>query len=251
MSIIKESITNALEGIVSDVKCCYDGPQCVHATLVADADGNVICSECFSPIHDATNSDKENEELKEEFLQYHEIKGNINERNKNNKEDDGDDKLDVLKHIRMPSPQQKGGSHRDKTKYDRKRDNKKEKFDELREVIRSCVFEAKEWIKDGFDVPIDCMNALTDSKNPLYGSFDEDEVNIAYLVKKNGRFRCSRCQLDSEDPRFMSIHRLGGLVKSINEVQDALLNREPVLMSCSYGDDIGAGEIVPLKLEEG
>jgi hypothetical protein len=76
--MIKESIIQALEGIPSEIKCCYE-IECVHADLISDDDGNVICSNCFSKIHYANNSDEENILAKERFLSTHEIRGNINE----------------------------------------------------------------------------------------------------------------------------------------------------------------------------
>lgn len=64
---------------------------------------------------------------------------------------DQEDKYEVLKHIRMSSPSQKGNVHKDKKKYDRKKE-KKIKFDEVLDsltkrepVLVSCSYGDDIW----------------------------------------------------------------------------------------------------------
>ena len=290
---IKESIERALEGLTSEIKCCYE-VECVPSELISE-EGNVLCSNCREAIHVGVLSDEENMKQREIFLHYHEIRGNINESKKIDKED----KYDVLRHIRMPSPEQKGSAHKDKTKYSRKEKHRKnfdeavnikklvelfeledeeeecprgyhKEYDHRGKATGECIKgetdsgeevsaalrrslrglnEARNWVREGFDVTIDCYNASVDQEDSLYGTFDEDvEPKETYLFEDtDGIIKCRNCLMDIDDERFSSIHRLPGLVKSLNEVNDSLLEKEQVLVTCKNNED----EIGPLELENG
>lgn len=295
MRKIKESIEKALEGITTEIKCYYE-IECIPSELVSDGEGNAICSNCREAIHVGVLSDEENMKQREIFLHYHEIRGNINESKKIDKED----KYDVLKHIRMPSPEQRGGIHKDKTRYSRKEKHRKQQFDEtnikklielfeleddeeecprgyhkeydhrgkatgecikgetdsgeevsaaLRRALRG-ISEARSWVREGFDVTLDCYNASTDINDDLYGTqnFDE-EPKETYLFEDTSDqiIKCRNCSMDIDDERFSSIHRLPGLVKSLNEINDSLIKREQILVSCKNKES----EICPLELKDG
>jgi hypothetical protein len=179
-SILKESISQALEGIPVSITCnATDYPS--EAELIDD-DGVIVCSNCWASFFSSLDDDETNEETKREFLFVHDVRGNINEQNRKYwivswenwdayagftypsksfyNEEDADKfvetlkknennreilkyastgipsvppiykeekelkKYDLIKKIRKPLPPQKHSIHKDKTKYDRKRDKK-------------------------------------------------------------------------------------------------------------------------------
>ncbi len=179
-SVVKESISQALEGIPVSITCnATDYPS--ESELIDD-DGVIVCSNCWAPFFSLSDDDETNEETKREFLFVHDVRGNINEQNRKYwivswenwdayvgftypsksfyNEEDADKfaetlkknennreilkyastgipsvppiykeekelkKYDLIKKIRKPLPPQKHSIHKDKTKYDRKRDKK-------------------------------------------------------------------------------------------------------------------------------
>lgn len=79
-SVVKESISQALEGIPVSITCnATDYPS--EAELIDD-DGVIVCSNCWAPFFSSLDDDEMNEETKREFLFVHDVRGNINEQHR-------------------------------------------------------------------------------------------------------------------------------------------------------------------------
>ena len=85
-----------------------------------------ICSRCEMDSSDPS------------FEKLHNFQWPIKTLNEAEKTKDKEDKFEVLKHIRMPSPPQKGHTIKDKKQYDRKRE-KKVTLDEAIEMMKSGI----------------------------------------------------------------------------------------------------------------
>jgi hypothetical protein len=205
-SVVKESISQVLEGIPVSITCnATEYPS--QAELIED-DGTIVCSNCWAPMFSLSDDDQTNEETKREFLFVHDVKGNINEQKEI-------EKHDILKKIRKPLPPQKHSIHKDKTKYDRKKDKKK-----------IDINEAKQYAAEGFDVELTC---LLSHKKDGYLIYDPNYGDSYFgPTSQEYKFNCSVCGMKTSDPQFDELHTFSNSL-SLNE------SDEPVDDDCPRG----------------
>lgn len=104
-------------------------------------------------------------------------------------------KHDLIKKIRKPLPPQKHSIHKDKTKYDRKRDKKN--IDEARKLVYSYDFLRSGKIED---IDVNCKT-FGDS---MFPSVNSTETYLFF--DSNSVARCNRCRMDIDDPDFYIFH---------------------------------------------
>ncbi|MFA5189024.1 MAG: hypothetical protein WC460_06735 [Patescibacteria group bacterium] len=78
--MFRESISNSLEGISSNIICYADdqlGP--IDSELISDDGVVVYCSNCGAVLFNSEEYDEENRVNQESFLFTHKIHGNLNE----------------------------------------------------------------------------------------------------------------------------------------------------------------------------